>query len=259
MFELISIFVEEYDDQWHLEESVTENEIFMFIVSGQVIYRLNGQSIVLNKGDLLYIPAGTTRETIAEQGLTHKKYVILFHMLPESRSSIALLSKNQYQVVHTRSYEYTRQRFSYLLEQWIGMLPHYDTICQGIGLELLGMFERDSEMDNFPPKKLSLVTTIQQYVLAHYKEQIRIEELAVLVDRTPNYVSRIFREITGLTPIEYLHQVRITVAKDLLLHSQLTIGQVADALGYCDQSYFNRVYKKWTGYPPSCLIKERSH
>ncbi|MNI07728.1 Bifunctional transcriptional activator/DNA repair enzyme AdaA [compost metagenome] len=121
-------------------------------------------------------------------------------------------------------------------------------------LELLGIAAREAETAEFPSKKLSMVIAIQQYILENYQGQIRLEALSELVDRTPNYVTRIFREVTGQTPIDYLHQVRIYAARDLMLNSSMTIGQVADTLGYCDQSYFNRMYKKITGHPPSNLI-----
>lgn len=256
MFKLESVFAEEVSPNWYKEEAITEFDIFLFVESGGVTYEINGNRFALTKGDMLYFPKGTLRYAYGDGVHAHQKYAITFHC-PDVSTSIPLLDARQYRLVHSRSYDYVKQRFSLLMQQWLGKLPHYETICKGIIIELLGIIDRETENANFPPKKMLLVTQIQQYILNHYREPIRIELLAKLVDRTPNYVTTIFREVTGQTPIDYLHQVRIASARELILNTHMTIGQIAELMGFCDQSYFNRVYKKITGYPPSSHLKEK--
>ncbi|MCU6790983.1 AraC family transcriptional regulator [Paenibacillus sp. WQ 127069] len=252
MIELKSVLLEEVGPEWRKAEEITEAHIFIYVVSGQLTYRLNHQDIPLTKGDVLFIPKGTLRAGIGDGTQMHQKFAFLFQSSGAAdHTSIPLLAHKPYLLLHTRNHEYMKQRFSLLLQQWLGKLPHYELICTGIVLELLGIAAREADHADLPLKKLSMVATIQQYILDSYRGQIRLEELSQLVDRTPNYVTRIFREVTGQTPIDYLHQVRVYAARDLLLNSPMTIGQVADQLGYCDQSYFNRMYKKITGHPPS--------
>lgn len=256
MFELDSILVEEVGPEWTKAESVMDYDVFLFVESGCLTYCIDGHRLSLTKGDLLYFPGGSLRYATGDGIHDHQKYAVIFRVYPGG-TSIPLLDNRQHRLVHIRNYDYVKQRFSLLVQQWLGKLPHYETICKGIVVELLGIADREMENARFPAKKLSLVTEIQHYILAHYREQIRIELLAELVDRTPNYVTKIFREVTGQTPIGYLHQVRITAARELLVNSSMTIGQIADMLGFCDQSYFNRVYKKMMGYPPSSHLKEK--
>jgi AraC-like DNA-binding protein len=258
MIELDSVFLEEAGPNWNKPESITENHIFMYVASGSLTYRLNHLNIPLTKGDILFIPKGTLRAGLGDGHVPHQKYAVLFLAGGTEQSSIPMLSSKHYQLLHARNHEYIKQRFSLLVQQWLGKLPHYETICKGIMLELLGVIAREAETAEFPSKKLSMVMAIQQHILESYQGQIRLEELAQLVDRTPNYVTRIFREVTGQTPIDYLHQVRVYAARDLMLNSSITIGQVADMLGYCDQSYFNRMYKKITGHPPSSLVAHQA-
>lgn len=250
MIEVESVIREEVDTRWHKKESKTVNHILLYVADGRLTYYLNGQSIHLQKGDVLYIPKGTMRLGVSDPACAHQKYAVFFQVETE-QTSIPLLDSKQQALIHISGYEYVRQRFATLIQQWLGTLPHYQTICKGILIELLGIMDREAATMGLSLKKRSLVAKIQAYILEHYQEQIQIEELARLVDRTPNYVTRIFREVAGQTPVDYLHRIRVQAANDLMLNSHLTIGQIAEKLGYCDQSYFNRVYKKITGYPPS--------
>lgn len=250
MFDMSSVFLEEAAPDWHKPESVTEWDIFLFVERGELTYFIDGQRIPLARGDILYFPAGSSRYAAGNGRQGHLKYAVLFKRTA-SVPATPLLDEGRLRLIRSSHYEYVKQRFGLLVQQWLGKMPYYETVCSGILLELLGLAERETESAHLPSKKLLLATEIQQYILSHYREPIRIETLAELVDRTPNYVTKIFREVTGMTPIRYLHQVRVTAARDLLVNTHMSIAQVADRLGFCDQSYFNRVYKKIMGYPPS--------
>lgn len=84
-----------------------------------------------------------------------------------------------------------------------------------------------------------------------------MDELARLVERSPNYISRLFKEETGQTVTDYTQQLRITAACDLLANSQMNVREVSDFLGFCEQSYFNKVFKRLTGTLPSAYMKEK--
>lgn len=255
MFDLISVFSEEAAANWVKPESVVEFDVFLFVERGELTYCIDDDRLPLTRGDLLYFPAGCSRHAASNGLQGHTKYAVLFRRQSEL-PALPLLDNGRYSLIRSGSYDYIKQRFSLLIQQWIGKLPYYETVCSGVLLELLGLAQREMESAHVPSKKLSLARRIQDYILTHYREPIRIETLAELVDRTPNYVTKMFREVTGLTPIAYLHQVRVTAARDLLAHTHLSIGQIADRLGFCDQSYFNRVYKKMMGYPPSSHMNE---
>ena len=106
---------------------------------------------------------------------------------------------------------------------------------------------------SIPHHKILIANKIEQYINNHFREDIQVDELARLVSLTPNYVSTIFKEVTGLTIVQYIHQLRMETARDLLQHSDMSIAQISNYLGFCDPSYFNRVFKKITGQPPSRL------
>jgi AraC family transcriptional regulator of arabinose operon len=51
--------------------------------------------------------------------------------------------------------------------------------------------------------------------------------------------------------------VRISIAKDLMLSKSITVREIAEQTGFCDQAYFHRVFKKVTGYSPTDFLNEK--
>ncbi|MNN93050.1 HTH-type transcriptional activator Btr [compost metagenome] len=65
------------------------------------------------------------------------------------------------------------------------------------------------------------------------------------------YLSRAFKEITGYTVIEFFNKLKMDKAKALLLEGDMKIKDVAQTLGYSDEFYFSRLFKKMEGLSPS--------
>ncbi|UKS30989.1 AraC family transcriptional regulator [Paenibacillus sp. HWE-109] len=258
MINLHSIYYDDVSDpNWRKERSPVDYDILLLVTQGTLIYELNDSIIPLKKGDMLYIPAATMREAYPEFGHAHQKYSAHFTPAPVPSPLEMLPPIRSHFKIETRQFDYLKQRFQHLTQQWISKRPYYAPLCCSILQEMLAITCREFDERQFPYKKLALVHVIQQYILDHYTEPIRIEHLAALVDRTPNYVTSLFRETIGHPPIDYVHQVRVSAARDMLLNTNKSIRQVAEELGFCDQSYFNRVFRKIVGYPPSAIWRAR--
>ena len=89
-----------------------------------------------------------------------------------------------------------------------------------------------------------------EYINQNYMNKITLEEIANAVHVSPNYFSKIFKEEVGINFAAYLNKVRIEGAKKLLLESDGSLVEVAYLAGFEDQSYFSRVFKKYTGLSP---------
>lgn len=89
-----------------------------------------------------------------------------------------------------------------------------------------------------------------QYIETHYYEKISLEQLAEMVYLSPAYLSRVFKKETGSTFNDYLNNVRIGKAKSLLQHKDLRVTDVANAVGFDDQSYFTKVFRRVAGTTP---------
>ena len=89
-----------------------------------------------------------------------------------------------------------------------------------------------------------------QYISIHYAQRLTLEEMARRVYLSPAYFSRIFREETGETFSAYLNRVRIDRSRELLRHKELRLADIAQLVGFEDQSYFTKVFKRVTGISP---------
>lgn len=91
----------------------------------------------------------------------------------------------------------------------------------------------------------------KNFIINNYNKPIGLNDVANFLHINPSYFSHLFKQITGCTFKNYLTQLRIEKATDLLLNSSLTINQISRQVGYEDSNYFSRVFKKMTGSPPS--------
>lgn len=78
-----------------------------------------------------------------------------------------------------------------------------------------------------------------------------MDELAARYNISSGYFRRIFREITGMPPRQFLNQVRINRAVDMIQHQGSSIYDAAYSIGIHDLNYFSRLCRQLTGYPPS--------
>lgn len=96
-----------------------------------------------------------------------------------------------------------------------------------------------------------IVEKAKRFIHASYKQEISREDVAASVYLTADYLSKAFKNETGLTIKEYLNEYRIKAAKRMLLESTASIGFIAVETGFDTISYFSTVFKKLTGDTPN--------
>ncbi len=99
--------------------------------------------------------------------------------------------------------------------------------------------------------KAVIVNTLMKYLNENYMRQISLETISKSIYLSPAYISKVFKEETGETPINYLIKIRLSKARDMLLEGGHTIKSVARAVGYDDAYYFSKLYKKYHSVSPS--------
>ena len=102
----------------------------------------------------------------------------------------------------------------------------------------------------------SATLIIKQYIQEHYAEQIELNTLAAIVYLTPTYVSKLFKQETGYTITDYITEVRLQHAKQLLTHQpHLKVQEISGQVGYADVAYFHKLFKRTIGITPSQFKK----
>lgn len=114
-------------------------------------------------------------------------------------------------------------------------------------------FKHTNEMET---KEEELVRQITEYIGEHYPENITLKGLAEQFNKNPAQLSYLFYKHTNIRPIDYLIQYRIEQAVYFLREKEYSVKQTAIAVGYQDEFYFSRLFKKHTGIPPSHLKRK---
>lgn len=95
------------------------------------------------------------------------------------------------------------------------------------------------------------IQKILQYIHAHYPEDITVKSMSQYVMMGENYVSTLFKKKTGHTLIHYLHQVRVNQAIQYLCHSDLPVYEIGNRVGFVNDNYFIKIFKRLTAQTPS--------
>lgn len=89
-----------------------------------------------------------------------------------------------------------------------------------------------------------------RYIKDNYSKKITLEDVANHVYLSKSYLSKIFKEETGVNLVSFLNKVRIDKSKLLLANSKLSLIDIANLIGFDDQSYFTKVFKSIVGVSP---------
>ncbi|WP_020618024.1 helix-turn-helix domain-containing protein [Paenibacillus daejeonensis] len=88
------------------------------------------------------------------------------------------------------------------------------------------------------------------YVQNHVYDKFDLEQAARVSGYTADYLARRFKLETGRSFHDYVAELRIREAQNLILYSTLALSEISSLLHFCDQSYFTKVFKKYTGQTP---------
>tara|TARA_R110002049_G_scaffold7808_8_gene44102 strand:+ start:1520 stop:2509 length:990 start_codon:yes stop_codon:yes gene_type:complete len=95
-----------------------------------------------------------------------------------------------------------------------------------------------------------VVAQTQQWLQLHLSSPVSVDRLAEQSGLSVRTLSRRFKRATGMAPLKYLQSLRVASAKDLLRHSNLTVGDIAWQIGIADVSYFSQLFRRHCGMSP---------
>ncbi|MCU6712284.1 helix-turn-helix domain-containing protein [Paenibacillus sp. J5C_2022] len=130
------------------------------------------------------------------------------------------------------------------------------TQCQTVGEmreQLYELLERicDYVNANRDYNSNPLIDKVMKYVHDHYRdENLNISMIGEAFSMTPSYVSKLFKEHTGESLLDFINKTRLVEAKLLLTEEKYTISEVALMVGYNDVNTFHRIFKKFEGITP---------
>ncbi len=105
---------------------------------------------------------------------------------------------------------------------------------------------RERKRNNYSTDILAVI----DHINLHYQETLTLADLAKLINANPDYLSRKFRNETGERLFSFINQYRVQMAKYQLVQKDTTIVSIAVNVGFNSLTYFNRIFKRYTGQTP---------
>ncbi len=117
--------------------------------------------------------------------------------------------------------------------------------CRQLAEEIFGERFKDQE-----DRSRSVADFLQKYIHDHLNDNLSLINLSDMVCLHPKYLSRVFKQETGTTVLEYVNEARLSMAKKLLKTTDMKVHEVATAVGLDSVQYFIRFFRKKIGMPP---------
>lgn len=211
---------------------------------GETEYVSHGQKYISNKNNMVILPKGSSYEWICTK--SGHFYTIEFDcdMTFDHIFSFPISNSEKILKIY-KNLEYKRTLKSPLCELEC-IRGTYDII-----LQLLQASPRSYQ----PADKLRKIQPAVDYIVQNYNKNISNDELASLTTLSTVYFRKLFTEVFEMSPITYVHAIRIKKAQEMLVSDYSSITDIAQSLGYPNIYDFSRTFKKHTGLSPSNFIK----
>ena len=92
---------------------------------------------------------------------------------------------------------------------------------------------------------------IERYICSHYTSELSMQDVAKAMNYSEAYFCKLFKQCFKVNFSAWLNEFRVEKAKEMLLHTRMSIREISLACGYTDANYFARVFKRITGKTPS--------
>ncbi len=154
--------------------------------------------------------------------------------------------------------------FDYLLtnviEEYQNRQPFSDISLKQSMLRLWVYFLRTVYWQNNPVSgsNMNQLGQIRDFLDANLTRSVTLDEVAQRFNISKYYLDKIFKKVYQTTPIQYHQNKRIEKAKELIQYGNMSLGGIAEALGYNDINSFSRAFKKVDGVAPSYYRQKRS-
>lgn len=234
--------------------------------SGSII--VNGKNYPVKKGDVMLRRPGQYVQGI----MPYTCYFISFDLLGHTGKNIKTYDiENQDQefqclyknpvlniiptLFHPTEMERYQELFTRVFKEYINYTSASTLILKALILEIIYQLYKDHTKPNHnykfasSPHQLEL-EIILDYIKQNLNKKIRLEQLAKLADLSPNHFHKIFTETLGITPNNYIIDLKLKKAKKLLLTSTLNISEIAMECGYSTVAYFSIAFKKHFNLSP---------
>ncbi len=235
-------------------------ELF-YLRSGTCTYNVNGTSYQLEAGDLFIVSPGDSHSTVY-RGNTPCERVVIYCMLSSLPSFFeGMLPEMASRLHQSRKIVFQKQFYSRVdslmqrLEEENAATDHYSGLYMiNLFMELCITIQRHGVMSyEAMPEQRNYskdISSAVQYITRNFALPISLESTAAAINLSPTYLSRKFKKEVGITFKEYLNNVRMRQAAQMLVITDNSITAIATACGFNSSNYFKDSFKRTNGMSP---------
>lgn len=238
----------------HAHEDFVE---IILICSGSSEYLIHDKKYFIQPGDLLVYNAGVVHDEISGPDLEIGSYCVAVGGL-----NMPGLGPNML-VPPDAGYVFPSGQDFGVLQSLMEMIFHSlaaeepraeafaNSLLHALLTKVLSVTE-DTGIDEKPVDEPPILgRRIKEYIDKHYMDPITLQSMGETLHISPYYLSHVFKQMSGYSPVQYLLRRRIGEAQTLLITTDLSITRIAEMVGYDTQSYFNLQFTKNVGMPPN--------
>jgi AraC-like DNA-binding protein len=262
---MLYTFIEKFDTNSTVSYHCHDFLSLIYILAGTCTYNISGVPHKVKKGDLLVLNPHVYHGKVLSHDSEIREFQVgfeNFHIkgLPPNH----FLENHVSPIVNVVNYENELLKCcsDTVLEQGKNQ-PALELALKSIGMRLLSiLFNATFESSTLKEKgilnlenydKTTIVNTVLEFINDNYMYNLTLDIISQNMYLSPAYISKIFKESTGDSPINYLIKLRLSKAKKLLENGDQSIRKVSLDVGYPDVYHFSKLFKKYYGCPPSKL------
>ncbi|MDF2724804.1 MAG: transcriptional regulator, AraC family [Paenibacillus sp.] len=209
---------------------------FIYKTDGVSQYFFNRKMVELNKNEMMYLPEHSNYEIRSKAGGSYM--IVNFSM--QSAACGAEPTK-----IVFADYSRMNRLFQQIQHLWVLKNDADVLLVKSLLYQMMSEISRRHEADYISPAARTKIAEAIQYLRQHlYDTGLRVSALHELLGISNTYFRKLFQQVYGMTPIQYINRERIEQAKALLRSGEFhTVEQVAYSVGYSDLFYFCKVFK----------------
>ena len=233
------------DREWHfIREDGYPGYQIIYCTRGAGVLKIADGEFPVKAGDAMYLPPNVPHEYYPVEDIWETHWIAFSGR--DAQYTLEHIKLDKAKVVHISDLsgvEAIFKKILYLLKTNYYYAGHE---CSMHLYQFLIELHRVTNMQNggHDSTKLNQLKPVINYIDTNFYKELTLVELADLIDLSPQYLCRLFKECLNLRPFEYLARKRIQQAKIFLLEDKLNINEIATKVGYNDCSYFCAVFKK---------------
>ncbi|MDD3430083.1 MAG: AraC family transcriptional regulator [Oscillospiraceae bacterium] len=242
---------------WHIECEIVE------VLSGTFSISLDGEVFSVLPNQCVFIPGGTIHGGTPHNCVYRCLVFDIEQFLQSSPSCLELYKKqlehgNKIMRIFMPAFKSTQILMQLINKAEVQGVDYVFT-ATGLLWQWLGsVLTENLILSKSPQTNLQndRIKHVLRYIKEEYSRAITLKQLAENAGLNPQYFCKVFRDLTGRTPIDYLNYYRIECAAELLCSSQESVTEIALSCGFSDVGYFSRLFHRQKGIAPSAYRKK---